>query len=797
MIVLSISSASSLLGIPCQSTMSFRDFNGFSQIEQQLTAENLIAVPAPPSPTSIEFHGDPDHGLLSPVVHREILTSKPQSILQAIYNIFKTTQVGAAAWNTHPAILMVVGWIKKNLTEPRWEDQNLNNVVFDSIESSPDQFNIGGIDTDRLKRGGMALLVKAIYNNLTKYDDNIQLDKCNQEISSLNSYVWDHQIDFLIMWYRHNFDIWPTDNKYVDAYRAVLCSKAYKTLKQSQAGNGTWLDANLEMFHHFVKLAACGATDDQINDIYHELTTEIPILDGSTFSEIYTNHWRTYQAWVAKGYLDFGDLGASNLDKWYAYPVNFHGQTPEIDYLALDIINTYDYWKPTPSSSCFSGSTPVLMASGESKCISEVKPGDRILSPALSAKDTCQYRIVAFVGKPKRAGRRLYELQDFPGILFTETHPLVAMTAGRHIRNVPTLQFVDRFLAASLNPTWQSFETTDIEARRLVSCEAEAENERLYDLVFEPVATAANSTAGHFPAYTLVASNSHQLHVLSEAPLMAWFPLEMVFVGNCLQAISSSKLGFAAAIDKIDKNEDSLQGFLRTLADTDVSQHSARAITDVNLGSLLLQQEEENVQSASDLVEKLIMRLGRAMGKEIYTGWLNASTVASAKTDVVDVFFIHVLHRLSDDPDGANKTIPSTWLLKIEMENSLVINTAFDGHIQGHNIVVLHKGIALPALDVTSGTRPKQLTRFLKIELEDRAGEMTWIGGGPLQYGLQSILSVGDVSAQGTGNHAALEVELRKVSRERFERRRSWEQQERVTYAATLGFAFGLELTRV
>jgi hypothetical protein len=239
-------------------------------------------------------------------------------------------------------------------------------------------------------------------------------------VADVNTHVWEQKTSFPIEYYRQAFGVGPITG-YMDAYKAVLLSKSFKTIKQHQAASGTWLDANLEMFHHFAKLAACGASDDQIDQIYRELTTIDLKLDGSAFREIYSGHWRTYEGWLNKGYLDWGDLEAQHLNAWHTYPTYVHGATPQTKTLVDLWVRHYGYLKEAPSSSYFSGSSMVRMASGGTKAISDIEPGDCVLSDTSSTLPTDKFRTVAFVSKPRREKRFLYELQGFPGIQFTDT----------------------------------------------------------------------------------------------------------------------------------------------------------------------------------------------------------------------------------------------------------------------------------------------------------------------------------------------------------------------------------------
>jgi hypothetical protein len=53
---------------------------------------------------------------------------------------------------------------------------------------------------------------------------------------------------------------------------------------------------------------------------------------------------------------------------------------------------------------------------------------------------------------------------------------------------------------------------------------------------------------------------------------------------------------------------------------------------------------------------------------------------------------------------------------------------------------------------------------------------------------------MGDLAAEGSGNHTVLEVEIHTLWKERFDMKRDWEHWERVEYGAVLGYTLGLRL---
>lgn len=311
--------------------MSFQKFQGYDEIEFELFCND-----------SSHTRENCDHG-----VHRATPVSSASK--EEVGEIFKTTQTGgSSAFREHPAIRMVIEWIKASYTLRLWDGKPVNEHIFDSIDYSsfPGVFSVPNIDNDRIERGGVGLLIKALYNGCPDYRKNINMDKCTHTVEDLNKHIWEQKIPFLVEYYRCNYGVRPS-NSLVQAYKSLLCSKAYKMLKQKQATDGNWRDPNLEMFNHFVKLVACGASDAQLEDVYNALTQTEPKLDGSSYAEIYPGHWRKYEGWIASGNLDYRDLEAQQLDEMIefpTFPMNALGR-PIFITLADKVVRGYGYQK--------------------------------------------------------------------------------------------------------------------------------------------------------------------------------------------------------------------------------------------------------------------------------------------------------------------------------------------------------------------------------------------------------------------------------------------------------------------
>ena len=110
----------------------------------------------------------------------------------------------------------------------------------------------------------------------------------------------------------------------------------------------------------------------------------------------------------------------------------------------------------------------------------------------------------------------MYSYKAFPGVAFTETHPIVI----RNMTAKPLLHFVDAAVASSTNPTWQALRTSNIAADALQPLRDITGEELVYDLVFDDV---PENVAGP-STYFVQSSTGQRLEVASEAPLVSWFP---------------------------------------------------------------------------------------------------------------------------------------------------------------------------------------------------------------------------------------------------------------------------------
>jgi hypothetical protein len=331
---------------------------------------------------------------------------------------------------------------------------------------------------------------------------------------------------------RYYHKIEPSDALASD-YLDILKSTSYRHFRAAEASNGKWPfpGAAMEMYLHFVKLAACGASDDWIKSMFTTLTTEEPVIPASTFAGLNGQNWRSYRGWISTGALDWGAFGIQNilatrrvyypLDAWVWYHAD------------REYIRENGYWQ-TPSSSCFAPDTLVVLADGTNKRIDEIRAGDEVLSPSGSGT-TRSPRRVAFVSKPGRKGRPLYRFKG-SAVEFTSTHPITRSFGSEEKHGgAPTLAFVDPGLAHALNPSWGAFEVHGIKPSSLELCfsrpQPGPEESILCDLVFEPDGSSSPAL------YVVTDGTGREMTVASEAPVSDIFPYSALFFMHFLPAL--------------------------------------------------------------------------------------------------------------------------------------------------------------------------------------------------------------------------------------------------------------------
>ncbi|KAJ4362083.1 hypothetical protein N0V83_011025 [Neocucurbitaria cava] len=383
-------------------------------------------------------------------------------------SFFGWQQPGAVALNQHYTANAAIARMQ-NSVGGSWEKVmglfNTDHVSFESIYFPSPMANPPSGTNDPLDYGGaaQAFVAQCIYNGDGYAQAQCSLQEYEQSIQNLD---------------------WI----------------AYKRATQA---NGGWANQSYEMYFHFLKLSALGATQDGITNLYNSITGDHGLVAGD-FSDITPSTWMQYT-----GYL---------------YNRLVTGNSP-------------------PSGCCFPAGTQIVLADGkETTAIENVVPGMRVLSPTRT--DPLAARSVQSLSRPKRDGRALYIFHDGLGeVRFTATHPIFLRYDGGD--EMPVLGFVDVGEALSVNSLWTAFRLETLPAVALVQSAAapllggkDDEDELLYDLVLE--SPASQSKTSDVSVFVISQPGSRKrLQVCSEAPDVSALPALTRFVLAFLEAVGS------------------------------------------------------------------------------------------------------------------------------------------------------------------------------------------------------------------------------------------------------------------
>lgn len=587
--------------------------------------------------------------------------------------------------------------------------------------------------------------------------DNTEIDRAISWIADLNEAHTKWATDLFIIYIRFRANIQPSGEG-SQRYFALLTAPEWRNLRASMLASGSWPNPSFEMYMHFVKLAAYGASDDMIAQAYTTITTTPPTLDPSAFRDITPGTWRNFSGWRSSSMLAPSDLAAQNIndsDRIYfftTHPINnWYDES-----LALRFIKDTGYFKAAPVS-CFKGTTLVVLADGSNtKRIDAIEPGEVVLSSSLHLDMESSEplpRTVAFVSRTPRAGRNLYALKG-SDVWFTETHPIVTGSAG--------FSFVNSDLAASVNPSWHSIQTRVLSRDALETPRAQMEaheNEELYDLVFSHA--DSNSLLEDVPTYFVRSTpTSANIEVGSEAPIARWFPYASIFLKQVIVQITvylqqpvmaSSSVDKKQVVELLSARADSMRSStnLFTLfgkVRDELSSHYTPASIlsndaidrgpdarhefcaprsqSVEVQHVLVSEGLPSADISSDdtnlnalLIEHLVGRLGRMLADELHIGWAYLdqriqalpaphSDVSGSSQDEVServaVLFVHSLRFLSNSQSALHIT-------KIAVEVSSCVST-LAGTLEMTN--------AYP-----EGTHTSQMQRAITINSDSSADE--------------------------------------------------------------------------
>jgi hypothetical protein len=304
-----------------------------------------------------------------------------------------------------------------------------------------------------------------------------------------------------------------------------------------------WKNPDWEMFHHFIKLMALGASDSEIDQLINELEAAGLLIPN----DVDKGNWKSFNGFLQNHpRVDCNDIDSVARDgilKTIYLRPQWGGQGSSIPEgnsfeFTSDKQPGSKYRQVPKGGSCFARGTIVLMHDFSTKLIETIQPGDQVAS--LNGA-----REVAFVSTPLRRERTLYSFNGLP-FHFTATHPFI---------NAESSEFYPQLLSA--NPkelkSWvptlakggiaklensarviqvqalSSLETKATTIEMLSQHKADnSEDELLYDLILQPDHSGTfEYVAGSEGNLFLVASEIPRIY---ESPYLTYTILEMLSI---------------------------------------------------------------------------------------------------------------------------------------------------------------------------------------------------------------------------------------------------------------------------
>ena len=415
---------------------------------------------------------------------------------------------------------------------------------YSPAEYERDISGVTGLDDNWWSKFSVAVLCQSIYHQTKDTRNRVSIGAVNRDVDSFNKTLRSKAVT----WYTHilakEFPLYPnhTDLK---AYISVITGEPWASYHQKKLVDGTWKNPEWDLFHHWVKLSALGASDAKISDTMDKMRKA-----GLTIPDsVSARSWRNYiTPWMNPDRVNHFDVdrearGPQLETAYYPSPGGFPAVIKEensSEFMANG--QPGSKYRHSTGGSCFTGDTLVFMADHTSKPISKIRSGDKVMS-------TIGSRTVAFVSKPLRLGRTLYSINGC-SFKFTETHPFInpkylettAMTTEPYV-----LAINPHRLAIRIPPmAWCGCDTLKVgsflcgpgyttKVERLDEYESTEEEEStvMYDLILEPDDT------GHFEYFV---GGDTKFLVASEIPqLSSPTPFTLSATNAILLAVNESR----------------------------------------------------------------------------------------------------------------------------------------------------------------------------------------------------------------------------------------------------------------
>ena len=344
--------------------------------------------------------------------------------------------------------------------------RNYNNEFYPNLDKPADLGDIGkptGLLIDWWRNFAAALASQAAQRITSVGGENINqstvdaaMAKHNKE---LRAHAWGGYQYLMVRYFepasKPYSALTADEAKKADArntYIGYLKSDEWVTAKYAEYISGEWTDQAWELYHHWIKLYALGATFEEIDGVISYLLSldfhpSFPIPN-----EVNAANWRDYIYWYEPADISWEDIKnvcspamtARHCDPPLVTRTPLgpkYTQNCQDEAIAKKFVNKGPGSRFTASyGGCFAGDARVLMADGSTRAIAEIEAGDDVQTPSgpkkVRARIETNHRVVHFCRLNDEATRftadhlfaTAYALQD-EAPDYASVNPVRAMRA--------------------------------------------------------------------------------------------------------------------------------------------------------------------------------------------------------------------------------------------------------------------------------------------------------------------------------------------------------------------------------
>ena len=547
-----------------------------------------------------------------------------------------------------------------------------------------------GISDATVSQAAIALLCHQMYQVTRDVRPQLLINEINGKIASWNAELRSRTS----RWYAYVASITDGDIKKALAtfgdepsrvsavahYRAGLTSESWINDKVTQGP--AWTNREWELFHHWIKLAALGCPDADVDaTIQQAIDTGLPVP-----AAVRPGVWQRWSGWLGPDVTggDFADATEPLLaTKCIAAgrSVSCIAEAASYEFTARTQPGTI--YRRAPSSSCLAPGAQVVMSDGSLRAIEDVRAGDRVASRT-------EDREVLLVSAPPRGQRPLYRIGG-TGFAFTATDAFLI-----HPGSSPaTYAAVDPAALSRAVPTFAQFGVRDLRTSVL----SRYADGRLEPYTPDGVAVADETPPILHGVYVdpgddgrseyFVGDADRQLLVSSEIPRFLAAPVTAEALVEVLRGSAPTILAVLAAVpddgfaDLLDIGLSSISRTLLTriggslrpadAADTAIpSAASTLAMVRGFAGDFGGTAEKPYDWRLGTLLDFFLARFGVQFQGVIHLGW-RSYQLAEGTTGVVLAVSLYGLELFDDDGMAA---ADAEFQLALRLQDAVSIRTA-------------------------------------------------------------------------------------------------------------------------